>query len=105
MTRTALRALLFLCLVLGLCLWFRRVWKVMKARREAVDIAEKQLQKAENCSDFSNETFSAVLTRSASIYRQAVVMYNQTLRHPLRRLPAALMGFRSLSDVDSTIES
>lgn len=102
---TLIRALILLCLVLGLYLWFRRVWNIMKERQSAVEIAERQLQEAESCSDLSNEAFSAVLARSASIYRQAVVMYNETLHHPLNRLPAAMMGFRPCSDIDSVIES
>ena len=38
----------------------------------------------------------AVLARSHSIYRQAVDIYNQTLKRPWVRFPAFLMGYESL---------
>lgn len=95
---TTIRALILLCLVLGIYLWFRRVWNIMKMRQEAVTVAERQLQEAEDSRDLSGEAFSAVLTRSTSIYHQAVTMYNQTLHHPPNWLPAIIMGFRSISE-------
>lgn len=103
---TSIRALILLCLVLGIYLWFRRVWNIMNARQTAVDVAQKQWQAAEDSGDaLSAEAFSAVLARSESIYSQAVAAYNQTLSHPLHWLPATIMGFRPLVDVGSVVES
>lgn len=103
---TSIRALILLCLVLGLYLWFRRVWNIMKARQTAVDIAQKQWQAVENGGDtLSAEAFSAVLARSESIYCQAVTMYNQALGHPLHWLPATVMGFRPLTEDGDIAES
>lgn len=93
-----MRALIVLCLLLGLYLWFRHVWRIMKMRQEAVVVADRQLREVEDLRDLSGEAFSAVLARSTSIYHQAVTMYNQTLRHPPNWLPAIIMGFRSISE-------
>ena len=96
---TSLKALLLLCIVLGLYLWFRRVWGIMKERLDAVEVADRQRQEVRHCTDDRcTETASAVLERSENIFHQAVEMYEQALRHPLHRLPAAIMGFRSLAD-------
>lgn len=95
---TSIKALLLLCLVLVVYLWFRRVWNTMKARKDAVDVANRQRQALENSSECSAEAFSAVLARSENIYHQAVVLYNAALKEPLNRLPAAVMGFRPLTE-------
>ena len=98
MTMSSLRALLLLCLVLGVYLWFRRVWTVMKARHEAVEVAARQRQTAEDSAEPSPEAFAAVLARSENIYAQAVERYEQALHRPLYHLPAVMMGFRSVKD-------
>lgn len=98
MTMSSLRALLLLCLVLGVYLWFRRVWTVMKARHEAVEVAARQRQTAEESAEPSPEAFAAVLARSENIYAQAVERYEQALHRPLYHLPAVMMGFRSVKD-------
>ena len=98
MTMSSLRALLLLCLVLGVYLWFRRVWLVMKARHEAVEVAARQRQTAEESAEPSPEAFAAVLARSENIYAQAVERYEQALHRPLYHLPAVIMGFRSVKD-------
>ena len=100
MTMSSLRALLLLCLVLGVYLWFRRVWLVMKARHEAVEVAARQRQTAEESAEPSPEAFAAVLARSENIYAQAVEVYEQTLHQPLYHLPAVMMGFRSVKEDD-----
>ena len=100
MTMSSLRALLLLCLVLGVYLWFRRVWLVMKARHEAVEVAERQRQTAEDSAEPSPEAFAAVLARSENIYAQAVERYEQALHRPLYHLPAVMMGFRSVKEDD-----
>ena len=98
MTMSSLRALLLLCLVLGVYLWFRRVWLVMKARHDAVEVAARQRQTAEESAEPSPEAFAAVLARSENIYAQAVERYEQALHRPLYHLPAVIMGFRSVKD-------
>lgn len=98
MTMSSLRALLLLCLVLGVYLWFRRVWTVMKARHEAVEVAARQRQTAEDSAEPSPEAFAAVLARSENIYAQAVERYEQALHRPLYHLPAVMMGFRSVKE-------
>lgn len=100
MTMSSLRALLLLCLVLGVYLWFRRVWTVMKARHEAVEVAARQRQTAEDSAEPSPEAFAAVLARSENIYAQAVERYEQALHRPLYHLPAVMMGFRSVKEDD-----
>lgn len=100
MTMSSLRALLLLCLVLGVYLWFRRVWTVMKARHEAVEVAARQRQTAEDSAEPSPEAFAAVLARSENIYTQAVERYEQALHRPLYHLPAVMMGFRSVKEDD-----
>lgn len=100
MTMSSLRALLLLCLVLGVYLWFRRVWLVMKARHEAVEVAARQRQTAEDSAEPSPEAFAAVLARSENIYTQAVERYEQALHRPLYHLPAVMMGFRSVKEDD-----
>lgn len=104
MTWASIRALILLCLVLALYLWFRRAWNVMKARQEAVDVAYRQWQEMENSTEQSAEAFSALLARGESIYHQAADMYNETLRHPLNWLPATVMGFRPLMEDGSVVE-
>lgn len=100
MTMSSLRALLLLCLVLGVYLWFRRVWTVMKARHDAVEVAARQRQTAEESAEPSPEAFAAVLARSENIYTQAVERYEQALHRPLYHLPAVMMGFRSVKEDD-----
>ena len=82
-----------------LLLWFRDVRRVMRERQSTVESAKGQLavcreraRKAQGDSEAA-----AVLERSEKIYRQAVELYNGTLRKPWYCLPALLMGFHPLS--------
>ena len=95
---SSLKALVVLLLLLGVYLWFRRVWLVMKARHDAVEVAARQRQTAEDSAEPSPEAFAAVLARSENIYAQAVEKYEQALHRPLYHLPAVIMGFRSVKD-------
>ena len=83
-----------------LWLWFRDVRRIMRERKSTVDSAKAQLdifrEKAHKARD--DPDAAAVLERSESIYRQAVEHYNQALRKPWNRLPAALMGFRMIEN-------
>ena len=82
----------------GLCifLWFRDVRRIMQERKSTVESAGGQLvacrEKALRAR--GDPEAPAVLERSESIYRQAVDLYNRTLRKPWNCLPAYLMGFR-----------
>ena len=78
-----------------LCFWFRDVRRILRERRSMVESAESQLcacRKRAEASAMTAES-AAVLDRSRSIYRQAVDIYNQTLKRPWVCLPAFLMGY------------
>ena len=81
-----------------LVFWFRDVRRIMREHLSMVECAGGQLsvcrKKAEN-GDQGQDT--EVLQRSEKIYRQALDIYNQTLRKPWIVLPAYLMGFRARS--------
>lgn len=79
-------------------LWFRDVRRVMRERKHTVESAKIQpMLYREKVSAAQNSLeAAAVLERSESIYRQAVDLYNKTLQKRWVRLPALLMGFRSL---------
>ena len=85
---------------LCLHLWFRDVRRIMRERKSTVDSAKAQLdvfrEKAHKARD--DPDTAAIMERSESIYRQAVEHYNQALRKPWNRLPAALMGFRMIEN-------
>ena len=78
-----------------LFLWFRDVRRIMRERKSTVESARSQLdifrEKAHKARDDSDA--AAVLERSESIYRQAVDLYNKTLKKPWNYLPALVMGF------------
>ena len=79
-----------------LFLWFRDVRRIMRERKSTVDSAAGQLaccrQKAIGAKD--DPEAKDVLGRSEKIYRQAVDLYDRTLKKPWVLLPALLMGFR-----------
>lgn len=83
---------------IALCLfsWFRDVRQIMKERKHTVESAAGQLdvyrEKARKTK--GDPETAALFARSESIYRQAVDIYNQTLKRPLNYLPARLMGFQ-----------
>lgn len=83
---------------LCLCLWFRDVRRIMRERKSTVESAAGQLavhrERARKARGDPNAT--AVLARSEDIYRQAVNIYNQTLRKPWNYLPAHLMGYHRI---------
>lgn len=82
-----------------LLLWFREVRRLMLNRESTVESAAGQLavcrRQAADARDDAGA--QAVLERSEKIYRQAVDLYNHTLRKPLIRFPAFLMGFKPIS--------
>ena len=79
----------------GLGLWFLNVQRTMQERRSMVDGARRQLHESEEkaARSHGDPEAEAVLARSRSIYRQAVVHYDQAIAHLRYRLPALLMGF------------
>ena len=85
----------------SICLfvWFRDVRRIMRSRMSVVESAAGQLSVCrEKAAQIQGSPDSdAVLARSESIYRQAVDLYNQTIRNPWIYLPAVLMGFKPVS--------
>lgn len=81
--------------------WFRAARRVLRGRMEMVESAESQLSASrENALGAGEENEAdVVLSRSESIYRQAVTLYNGSLRKLWIRLPARLMGFRPIKSV------
>ena len=84
---------------LCLFLWFRDVRRIMRERKSTVESAGEQLvacrEKALRAR--GDPEAAAVLERSENIYRQAVDIYNRTLRKPWNYLPAHLMGFHRIA--------
>jgi len=82
-----------------LLLWFRDVRRVMRERKNMLESAACQLKtcRARAAQARGDPEAAAVLERSESIYRQAVALYNDTLRKPCNSLPAYLMGYRTVS--------
>lgn len=82
--------------IVCLILWFRDVRRIMRGQKSTVESAAGQLaccrEKAARAQD--DPGAAAVLERSEKIYRQAVDIYDRTLRKPGIFVPAMLMGFR-----------
>jgi len=76
-------------------LWFREVRRIMTERKNTVESAASQLavHRGKALKARNDVVAAAVFARSERIYRQAVDLYNQTLRKPWNYLPARLMGF------------
>ena len=83
---------------LCLFLWFRDVRRIMRERKSTVESAAGQLaawrEKARKAR--GDPEAAAVVERSENIYRQAVDIYNKTLRKPWNYLPAHLMGYHRI---------
>ena len=79
----------------AVCLWFLDVQRTMRECRSMVDSARRQLLLSEEKATQSHgdPEAEAVLARSRSIYRQAVVHYDQAIAKLRYHLPALLMGF------------
>ena len=74
-------------ILMCLFLWFRDVRRIMTERK--YNICRKKMAGENNDSEAKE-----VLGRSEKIYRQAVDLYDGTLKKPWILLPALLMGFR-----------
>ena len=83
-----------------LLLWFRDVRRIMRQRKSTMESAKAQyavcLEKAGKGRD--DPEAAAVLARSESIYRQAVELYNNTLKKPWNYFPALVMGFSPVQE-------
>ena len=79
-------------------LWFRDVRRIMRERSSTVESAQRQLiccrQNALQAN--TDPDAAAVLKRSENIYRQAVDLYNQTMKKAWVLLPALLMGYHTI---------
>ena len=86
-------------IMICLFLWVRDVRRIMRERKSTVESADGQLvacrEKALRAR--GDPEAAAVLERSENIYRQAVDIYNRTLRKPWNYLPAHLMGFHQIA--------
>lgn len=86
----------------GICLflWFRDVRRVLRQQYSIVESAEGQLRysraKVRQCRNPENEE---VFLRSENIYRQAAAEFDRLLRKPGIYLPARLMGYHSLGNM------
>ena len=79
--------------------WFCDVHRIMRERKNAVEVAGVQLAAcSENALRLRGDPETeAVLERSKRIYRQAVVIYDRTIQKPRNYLPALLMGYSRIS--------
>ncbi|MBQ2764104.1 MAG: hypothetical protein IJO94_01525 [Firmicutes bacterium] len=91
-------ALLLAAAGISMCLflWFRDVRRIMTERKSTVESAAGQYSSCRQKMAGANNDPEAkeVLGRSERIYRQAVDLYDGTLKKPWILLPALLMGFR-----------
>ena len=86
-----------LCLAAFLALWFCDVRRIMRDRKSTVESAQGQLTTCrKNAGGEEVEQSNALLERSERIYRQAVDLYNRTMRKPWIYLPARLMHYHFL---------
>ena len=86
-----------------LFLWFRDVRRIMRERKSTVESAAGQLASSRKkaASVRYDLELEKVVTRSESIYRQAVELYHQAFNKPWIWLPAILMGFRAIPPEES----
>ena len=80
-----------------LVFWFRDVRRIMREHQSMLECARSQLSVCRKKTAEGDQSQNAViLERSERIYRQALDIYNQTLRKPWICIPAYLMGYRSV---------
>lgn len=82
-----------------IALWFLTVGRELRRKRDTAQSAQSQYTafRSGGCRGVPcTEDAKAVLSRSRDIYAQAVTHYNQALHTPKNRMPAILMGFRSM---------
>ena len=86
-----------------IALWFWVVRRELYEKRKMVDAASCQLiasrEEYTRARDGPiGERAQEILKRSQSIYRQAVEIYNKTLRKPWNAVPAFFLGYRQKND-------
>ena len=90
-----------------IALWFWVVKKELYAKKNMVEAAQCQLITSRNAYERDRDgpnckETKEILARSQSVYRQAVHIYNNTLRKPYNAIPALFLGLRR-KDVDETV--
>lgn len=85
--------------MLCVLLWFRDVRRIMRDRKSTVESAAGQLRSCRERASMARDDpeATAVLERSENIYRQAVDLYERTIRKPWVFFPARLMGYQPIS--------
>jgi len=82
-----------------LVLWFWVVHRELRARTDTVNSARSQLaacrkKHMQARGGPEEQDAKSILSRSLDIYRQSVMLFNQTLLKPWNRIPGFLLGFR-----------
>lgn len=83
-------------------LWFRDVRRIMRERASTVESAAGHLMEYQEKARKArgDPEAEAVLERSKTICQQAVNLYNRELQKPWNRLPAQLMGFHRIQNME-----
>ena len=86
-----------------LVLWFWVVHRELRAKTDTVNSAASQLSACrknhlQTRDGPEEQDAKSILSRSLDIYRQTVMLYNQTLMKPWNRIPGLLMGFRQINE-------
>jgi len=87
-------------------LWF---WVVHRELRNKTDTVNSAVSQLAACRKNHMQTRDGpeeqdakfILSRSLDIYRQSVMLYNQTLQKSWNRTPGFLMGFRQIKESES----
>lgn len=85
-----------------LTLWFTNAYKVLSQKREEVKKAQEELRLHKEgyqrtIGSMEEKTARHMLDTSTQIYKQIMVIYNNTFKNPIYRLPGFLMGFRTIN--------
>lgn len=86
-------------IVAAFLLWLRITKLELRQKMDAVNSAQSQLNACRMfLSDLKDgpdaERVQAVDRQCRDIYRQAAVMYNETLQRPANRIPGWILGYR-----------
>ncbi|MGS0763411.1 hypothetical protein [Syntrophomonas curvata] len=84
-------------------LWFWVVHRELRARTDTVNSARSQLaacrkKHMQARGGPEEQDAKSILSRSLDIYRQSVMLFNQTLLKPWNRIPGFLLGFRTIKE-------
>ncbi len=86
-----------------IALWFWVARRELYAKQSMVEAAERQFTASRNeynrVKDGPEQAKAQeILKRSQSVYRQAIGIFNSTLRKPWNAIPALFLGFRQKSE-------